>query len=144
VDADNGLVRTVAETTASVHDKTAMPKLLYGDERIVLGDKGYVSVTDKRDTRQRGVIWGVLDKAKPKHMLSTKRNLRNRKPSSVRAKIEHPFRVIKRQFGYMKVRYKGLLKNTMQVLPSLPWPICTWHERNYCCCRAVRPECAVR
>jgi|CXWL01.1.fsa_nt_gi IS5 family transposase len=115
VDASSGLVHTVAVTTASVHDKTAMPKLLHGDERIVLGDKGYVSDTDKRDARQRGVIWGVLDKAKPKHTLSTKQTRRNRKLSSVRAKVEHPFRVIKRQFGYMKVRYKGLLKNTVQV-----------------------------
>ena len=48
------MAHTVAVTTASVHDKTAMPKLLHGDERIVLGDKGYVSDTDKQGARQRG------------------------------------------------------------------------------------------
>lgn len=115
VDAESGLVHTVAVTSANVHDKTAMPELLHGEEQIVLGDKGYFSDADKKDARQRGVFWGVLDKAKPKKPLSAKQVKRNRKLSSVRAKVEHPFRVVKRQFGYMKVRYKGLLKNTAQV-----------------------------
>lgn len=115
VDAETGLVHTVAVTSANVHDKTAMPELLHGEEQIVLGDKGYFSDADKKGARQRGVFWGVLDKAKPKKPLSAKQVKRNRKLSSVRAKVEHPFRVVKRQFGYMKVRYKGLMKNTAQV-----------------------------
>jgi len=115
-DVDSGLVHTVKVTTASVHDKKAMPDLLHGEERSVFGDKGYVCDEDKRAARANGVFWGVLDKAKPKKKLSTGQARRNRQLSSVRAKVEHPFRVLKRQFGYVKVRYKGLMKNTAQVL----------------------------
>ena len=61
----------------------------------------------------------MLDKAKPKRKLSTGQVKRNRQLSSVRAKVEHPFRVLKRQFGYTKVRYRGLMKNTAQVLTLL-------------------------
>lgn len=114
-DVDSGLVHTVKVTTAKVHDKKAMPDLLHGEERSVFGDKGYVSDEDKRAARAKGVFWGVLDKAKPKKNLSTGQVKRNRQLSSVRAKVEHPFRVLKRQFGYVKVRYKGLMKNTAQV-----------------------------
>lgn len=115
-DVDSGLVHTIKVTTARVHDKKAMPDLLHGEERAVFGDKGYVSDEDKRTARANGVFWGVLDKAKPKKKLSTGQIKRNRQLSSVRAKVEHPFRVLKRQFGYVKVRYKGLMKNTAQVL----------------------------
>ncbi len=115
-DVDSGLVHTVKVTTASVHDKKEMPNLLHGEERAVFGDKGYVSDEDKRVARANGVFWGVLDKAKPKKKLSSGQVKRNRQLSSVRAKVEHPFRVLKRQFGYVKVRYKGLMKNTAQVL----------------------------
>lgn len=115
-DVDSGLVHTVKVTTARVHDKKAMPDLLHGEERAVFGDKGYVSDEDKRVARANGIFWGVLDKAKPKKKLSTGQVKRNRQLSSVRAKVEHPFRVLKRQFGYVKVRYKGLMKNTVQVL----------------------------
>jgi IS5 family transposase len=115
-DVDSGLVHTVKVTTAKVHDKKAMPDLLHGEERSVFGDKGYVSDEDKRAARAKGVYWGVADKAKPKKKLSTRQTKRNRQLSSVRAKVEHPFRVLKRQFGYVKVRYKGLMKNAAQVM----------------------------
>ena len=99
-----------------MHDKKAMPDLLHGEERAVFGDKGYVSDEDKRMARANGIFWGGLDKAKPRKKLSAGQLRRNRQLSSVRAKVEHPFRVLKRQFGYAKVRYKGLMKNTVQVL----------------------------
>ena len=115
-DVDSGLVHTVKVTTARVHDKKVMPELLHSEERSVFGDKGYVSDVDKCTARANGVFWGVLDKAKPKKKLSAGQVKRNRQLSSVRAKVEHPFRVLKCQFGYVKVRYKGLMKNTAQVL----------------------------
>jgi IS5 family transposase len=99
-----------------VHDKKAMPNLLHGEENSVFGDKGYVSNEDKRAARASSIFWGVLDKAKPKKKLSTGQVKRNRQLSSVRAKVEHPFHVLKRQFGYVKVLCKGLMKNTAQVL----------------------------
>ena len=61
-DVGSGLVHTVKVTTASVHDKKAMPDLLHGEERAVFGDKGYVSDEDKRAARANGIFWGVLDK----------------------------------------------------------------------------------
>jgi IS5 family transposase len=114
-DSQSGLVHTVKVTTASVHDKQEMEALLHGEEKAVFGDKGYFSDQDKRAARKKGLFWGVLDKAKSKKSLSHKQKRRNRKLSSVRAKVEHPFRVVKRQFGYIKTRYRGLKKNTAQV-----------------------------
>ena len=115
VDSQSGLVHTVKVTTASVHDKQEMAGLLHGKEKAVFGDKGYFSDPDKRSARKTGLYWGVLDKAKSKKRLSHKQKRRNRKLSSIRAKVEHPFRVVKRQFGYVKVRYRGLTKNAAQV-----------------------------
>ena len=114
-DSQSGLVHTVKVTTASVHDKQEMDGLLHGEERAVFGDKGYFSDQDKRTARKTGLFWGVLDKAKSKKRLSHKQKRRNRKLSSIRAKVEHPFRVVKRQFGYLKTRYRGLKKNAAQV-----------------------------
>ena len=114
-DSQSGLVHTVKVTTARVHDKQEMEALLHGEEKAVFGDKGYFSDQDKRTARKTGLFWGVLDKAKSKQRLSHKQKRRNRKLSSIRAKVEHPFRVVKRQFGYVKVRYRGLTKNAAQV-----------------------------
>src|SRR4051794_14525098 len=69
----------------------------------------------KRGSRQLGIGWFVQDKRKPGHNLSASQKKRNRKHSSIRARVEHVFRVIKRQFGFTKTRYRGLMKNTVQV-----------------------------
>ena len=114
-DSQSGLVYTVQVTTASVHDKQEMEAVLHGEEKAVFGDKGYFSDQDKRAARKTGLFWGVLDKAKSKKRLSNKQKRRNKKLSSIRAKVEHPFRVVKRQFGYVKTRYRGLKKNAAQV-----------------------------
>jgi IS5 family transposase len=62
----------------------------------------------KRAARAAGVYWAVLEKAKPKKKLSASQNKRNKKHASVRAKVEHAFRIIKCQFGYRKTRSEGL------------------------------------
>jgi len=115
VDAASGLVHNVATTTASVHDSQVMKEVLHGEEKVLLGDKGYANDAGKREARSRGICWGILDKAKQGHKLSGKQQWRNRHWASVRAKVEHPFRVIKCQWGYRKVRYRGLVKNTAQL-----------------------------
>lgn len=115
VDARSGLVHTVATTTASVHDSAVMQQLLHGQEPVLVADKGYASDAGKREARQKGICWGVLDRAKRGSALSGKQRARNRHWASVRAKVEHPFRVIKCQWHYRKVRYRGLAKNTMQL-----------------------------
>lgn len=76
---------------------------------------GYTSDEYKRGSRQLGLRWCVQDKRKPGHNLSSSQRKRNRKQSSIRARVEHVFRVIKRQFGFIKTRYRGLKKNAAQV-----------------------------
>ncbi len=115
VDAKSGLIHTVGVTTAKTHDAKVTDKLIREDDKAIFGDKGYVSDKLKKAAREAGVYWGVLDKAKPKKKLSVTQKKRNKKHSSVRAKVEHPFRIIKCQFGYRKTRYKGLKKNAAQV-----------------------------
>ena len=73
---------------------------------MVFGDKGYVSDKRKRASRADGVLWAVKDKRKPGRVLSASQKKRNRKHGSVRAKVEHIFRVIKCQFGY-RMRIPG-------------------------------------
>ena len=115
VDHKSGIVHSIEATTAKVHDKQMQNDLLHGEERAIFGDKGYYKEDDKREMREQEIFCGILDKAKRGHALSHKQEKRNKKLSSVRAKVEHPFQVIKCQWGYRKVRYKGLLKNTMQL-----------------------------
>ena len=66
------------------------------------------------------MVWRIQDKAKPKGSraaaLSGSQKKRNRRNSAIRARVEHLFRIIKRQFGYTRVRYRGLAKNTAQVM----------------------------
>ncbi|WP_374603501.1 IS5 family transposase [Arenimonas sp.] len=121
VDDESGLVHHVECTAANVADVTQMHKLLHGHEETVCGDSGYTGA-DKRAELQH-VDAGLLIAEKPSKLRAMK-NKRARHyaarwehyKASVRAKVEHPFRVIKRQFGYTKVRYRGLAKNAAQVL----------------------------
>ncbi|KPU82923.1 transposase, partial [Marinosulfonomonas sp. PRT-SC04] len=115
VDAKSGLVHTVKTTTGKVHDAKLTDELIRPDDMIVFGDKGYVSDKRKRATRARGAIWAVKDKRKPGRVLSASQKRRNKKHGVVRAKVGHVFRVIKCQFGYRKVRYRGLAKNEAQM-----------------------------
>jgi IS5 family transposase len=82
---------------------------------VVFADAGYTSDTYKRGARRLGIRWCVNDKRKKKKNLSSSQRRRNRKHSSVRSRVEHIFRVIKRQFGFEKTRYRGLAKNASQV-----------------------------
>jgi len=115
VDAKSGLVHTVEVTTAKDHDATVLPNLVREDDQAVFGDKGYFSDDLKREAREDGVYWGVLEKRKRGKGLSSSQQKRNRKHASVRAKVEHCFRIMKCQFGYVKTCYRGLEKNAVQV-----------------------------
>ena len=114
-DIKSGLVHTVSVTPTNAPDISQLPTLLRADDRVVLGDKGYVNNTLKKAAREAGVYWGVSLKARPKQGLSTAQRKKNRQLSSARAYVEHVFRVMKRPFGYTKVRYRGLAKNAAQV-----------------------------
>jgi IS5 family transposase len=119
VDADSGLVHTVIGTAANVSDVTQGHALLHGQEQVVFADAGYQGAP-KRD-EATGVHWHIaMRPGKRKQQKHTPWGALAEKAeklkASVRAKVEHPFRVIKRQFGHTKVRYRGLKKNTAQLL----------------------------
>ena len=120
VDADSGLVHTVRGTSGNVNDVVEANSLLHGQETDVFADAGYQGAHKRPDAKE-DVQWHVamrpglrklLDKADPMDALTDQVE---RIKASIRAKVEHPFRVIKRQFGHVKVRYRGLAKNTAQL-----------------------------
>jgi len=118
-DADSGLVHTVVGTAANVSDLNVAGDLLHGEEHDAFADAGYQGV-DKREEAQ-GPQWHVAMRRGKRKKLNPfipsqaiAEQIEQFK-ASVRAKVEHPFRVIKRQFGFVKVRYRGLKKNTAQL-----------------------------
>ncbi|MBC9740815.1 MULTISPECIES: IS5 family transposase [Pseudomonas] len=120
-DAESGLVHHVHGTAANVADVTEVAHLLHGDENVICADAGYTGVEKRPEHEGRPVIWQIAARRSTYKHLS-KRSLlykARRKIEKVkaqaRAKVEHPFRVIKRQFGYVKTRFRGLAKNTAQL-----------------------------
>lgn len=115
VDAKSGLVHSVRTTTASTHDGTVLEELLHGAEQVVVGDSAYGNMTLKANCRQAGLRYLITDQAGRNVKLSGKQHRANRHKSSVRAKVEFPFRIVKQLWGHTKVRYRGLAKNTAQL-----------------------------
>ena len=119
VDADSGLVHTVIGTAANVNDVTLGHGLLHGDETVVFADAGYQDAAKRPEAT--GVDWHVAMRPGKRRALDRQTLLgalldrAEKLKSSVRAKVEHPFRVIKCQLGFTKVRYRGLAKNTAQL-----------------------------
>jgi transposase, IS5 family len=121
VDAQTGLVHTVRSTAGHVHDINEGNSLLHGQEQVVFADAGYQGIEKRADAKPE-VKWHIAmrpGKRKALHkghaadaMLEKAEKLK----AGVRAKVEHPFRVVKRQFGHVKVRYRGLKKNTQQLM----------------------------
>jgi IS5 family transposase len=120
VDVHSGLVHTVRGTAANVNDVVEGNSLLHGKETEVFADAGYQGA-DKRPDAPESVAWHVAMKPGNRKVLDKTTEIGRLKDqlekvkASVRAKVEHPFRVIKRQFGHVKVRYRGLAKNTAQL-----------------------------
>ncbi len=122
VDDESGLVHSVVGTAANVADVTQVDKLLHGVENVVCADAGYTGVEKRSEHAGREVIWQVAARrstyrklGKNSPLYKAKRKIEKAK-AQVRAKVEHPFRMIKRQFGYVKVRFRGLAKNTAQLM----------------------------
>ena len=121
VDADSCLVHTVVGTAANVNDVTQAHALVHGEETDVFGDAGYQGVDKRAETQGIDVNWHVAMRPGKRKVLDKSTLMGaildelERVKARMRAKVEHPFRVIKRQFGHVKVRYRGLLKNTAQL-----------------------------
>jgi len=116
VDSQSKLIHSVAATPANVHDSRMLPQLLHGHETRVWGDAAYTGQTE--------VIRAVAPYAQDftnkkghRHLpLSAEDRAKNRSKSRVRAKGEHPFLVLKRIFGFRKVRYRGIAKNANRLI----------------------------
>ena len=115
VDADSGIVHSLDTTTAKAHDSQVWDELLHGQETSVWADKGYVSAAREAAFSGPDKFWGVMRKAPKGGALHPIDEDINRIIAMVRARVEHPFRVLKRQFGYLKTRYRGLAKNRAQL-----------------------------
>lgn len=120
VDGDSGLVHTVVTTAANASDVSQVEHLLHGKETAVHGDAGYIGA-EKRVAATRKREWHIAEKrgrvkAMEEGPLKEATKELETLKARYRARVEHPFRVVKRQFGFQKVRFKGLLKNTAQVL----------------------------
>ena len=118
VDAESGLIHTVECTTAKVADITLLDVCLHGEETIVFGDRGYHKANWMIEQFEKeGDLSIITPTKKPAGgKLTDEQKVFNRRLSAVRAIVEHLFRVVKRQFGFSKVRYRGLAKNTGQLV----------------------------
>jgi len=120
VDAESGLTHTVITTAANVNDVTQAHALLTAEETDVFADAGYQGVEKRAENQDKPVTWHVAMRPGKRRALPATplgaclRQLEEVK-AKIRAKVEHPLRVIKRQFGYVKTRYRGLMKNAAQV-----------------------------
>lgn len=119
VDAESGLVHTVKGTAANVHDVTQTSALLTGDEEVAYGDSGYLGADKREDAiirNKQGKKIRYKINRRPSQMkkLSKSGQYKAKKAehakSSVRAKVEHVFGVVKRQLKFRKTRYRGLQK----------------------------------
>lgn len=119
-DVESGLVHTVTTTAANEADVTQIADLLHGKEDRVYGDAGYVGAA-AYVKRAQMIEWKI---ARRRSQVEKIRNARERakamreetRKAKVRARVEHPFQVVKCVFGYVKTRFKGLVKNTVQIV----------------------------
>ena len=119
VDSKTGLAHSAVVTAANVHDKHALPQLLHGQEEQFYGDCAYASqqaLIHAKAPRAQDLSNQRVRKGSPTEELD---RLVNRAKSSVRARVEHVFGVIKRLWGFSKVRYRGLAKNATRSFVAL-------------------------
>ena len=111
VDSKEGIVHSVCATAASVSDVHMLPDLLHGEETKVWGDAGYQGQTEAIHAAAPHAQDMTSRRVKTKASVDQAEKRKNRTKARVRARVEWPFRVLKRVFGFTKVRYRGLKKN---------------------------------
>jgi IS5 family transposase len=120
VDSESGLIHAVETTAANVHDLTPAAELLHGEETVVYTDAGYQGIEKRPEMQGRGIGFRVAMRPGKRRVLPDTPegrvdDLVETAKAHIRAKVEHPFRVIKRQFGFQKTRLRGMLKNRCKV-----------------------------
>jgi transposase, IS5 family len=113
-----GIVHSLSTTAANVSDISQMPQLLHGQEREVFGDQAYWSQSHRQGARARGIRYRINRRPNPGRPLSPLERRLNRLRSATRARGEHAFHVVKRLWGFTKVRYRGLAKNTARLFAA--------------------------
>lgn len=121
VDAKSGLTHSLVTTAANEHDLNQVGKLLHGDEEFISADAGYQGAEKRDELSDVSADWLIAKR--PGKVNALKQHPRKNKlairyeylKASIRAKVEHPFRIVKCQFGFVKARYKGLAKNDSQL-----------------------------
>jgi len=112
VDDTFGLIHSIKTTSANVHDISVSEDLLHGKEKRISGDAGYLGIEKRKEHEDREVTWLINERPGKRKNMSKDEISVERIKSQIRAQVEHSFARIKRQFGYDKVRYRGLKKNT--------------------------------
>jgi IS5 family transposase len=119
VDSQSKLVHSAVATAANVHDSQIIGDLLHGEETRVWGDSAYAGQKEAINEQAPSAQDYTHAKGRRNHPLTEKEKSKNRTKSGVRAKVEHVFRVLKCQFGFTKVRYRGLEKNANHLFAAL-------------------------
>lgn len=128
VDADSGIVHRLETSTAKVYGSRVWDEWLHGGETSIKVDKAYVSADRKDAFAGPDKFWGVMRKAPKGGDLHPIDEQINHLIAKVRSRVEHPFRVLKRQFGCIKTRYRGLAKNRANCSACSPSAICISSE----------------
>lgn len=132
VDAKSGLTHSLVTTAANEHDLNQVGKLLHGDEEFISADAGYQGAEKRDELSDVSADWLIAKR--PGKVNALKQHPRKNKlairyeylKASIRAKVEHPFRIVKCQFGFVKARYKGLAKNDSQL--AMLFTTANWFE----------------
>ena len=119
-DSQSGLAHSAVVTSANVHDKHPLPDLLHGQEQRVYGDSAYASQKDLIHSKApQARDFTNCRTRKPGGEADEVKRGRNRNKSKIRSRVEHVFAVIKRLWGFTKVRYRGLAKNAGRAFTAL-------------------------
>ena len=118
VDAKDKLIHSVVATAANVADSKVLPQLLRGDETRVYGDKAYCGQSDSIREKSPHAKDFTQRKAHRNRPLTERQAQANHTKSKTRSKVEHPFLVLKRVWGFAKVRYRGLMKNANRLFAA--------------------------
>lgn len=120
VDGESGLVHSLTATAANTADITETSKLLHGEESYVIADAAYIGAEKREELAKCQVTWFIAAKRSTVEAIASEElkdlvKRRERLTAAIRARVEHPFHIVKNLFGYRKVRYKGLAKNRAQL-----------------------------
>ena len=112
VDDALGVIHSIETTAANIHDINLGNELLHGEEERVWADSGYLGIEKRDESWGLEIDWFIASRPGTRKLLKGAAAQLEKIKASMRAKVEHPFRIIKQQFGYSKTRYRGLAKNT--------------------------------